>query len=87
MAYFPFDRIQVQASFEKVRLGQARAEGQKMPKKTEDNARLDSKNAVFWAEMDDFLGDGRPASPAQSKNVQKTDGNDRFQSKTLVFPA
>ena len=55
MAYFPFDRIQVQASFEK---GQARpgsSRAQKMPKKPRIIDVSTPKMAVFWPKMDDSL--------------------------------
>ena len=75
MAYFPFDRIQVQASFEK---GQARpgsSRAQKMPKKPRIIDVSTPKMAVFWPKMDDSLTQVGPwmarGTPRQVRGVPK----------------
>ena len=58
----------------------------KNAQKTEDNARFDSKNAVFWAEMDDSLTQvGRPwleVHPGKSEECQKCHSQAQLGSKS-----
>ena len=69
MAYFPDDRIWLQASFVWVRLGQASSRGQKMAKKPRIIDASTPKMPFFAAKNGHVQEMGRPPSPPSPKNA------------------